>query len=158
MDRNPDRWLFQPERRAHQQPVVQLEAGAPEPMRAADSTAGAMTPEPSVWESDWSDHSEWENDWLDDETKVITPTAATPRPQSPPVPPSSSQLTATTRDLRIAEAIQHLGDNHACDHDRWLWVKGRHICEECRHVLKEYIFECKQCHLQACNRCRRNRL
>ena len=63
-----------------------------------------------------------------------------------------------TRTERIAEAVEHLRANHACVHEKWRWIKGKYTCEECHHVLKEYIFECKQCNLQACSRCRRNRL
>ncbi|KAE8307822.1 hypothetical protein BDV41DRAFT_553263 [Aspergillus transmontanensis] len=64
----------------------------------------------------------------------------------------------TERDLLVAQTIQELRENHECTHDRWKFVRGPHRCEECYHRLPEYIFECRQCRLQACNRCRRNRL
>lgn len=63
-----------------------------------------------------------------------------------------------SRDILVARTIQDLRENHECDHDRWKYVRGPHLCEECSHYLPEYIFECRQCRLQACNRCRRNRL
>lgn len=62
------------------------------------------------------------------------------------------------RNREIARTIQNLRENHECEHSNWRWVKGRHKCEECYHTLPQYIFECGQCQLQACNRCRRNRL
>jgi hypothetical protein len=47
---------------------------------------------------------------------------------------------------------------HNCDHESWQYVRGEHRCEECYHTLPSYIFECRQCHIQACNRCRKNGL
>lgn len=69
--------------------------------------------------------------------------------------PSSAQ---SVRDILVARTVQELRDNHECRHDRWKFVRGPHRCEECSHHLREYIFECHQCRLRACNRCRRNRL
>ncbi|KAH7356784.1 IBR finger domain protein [Rhexocercosporidium sp. MPI-PUGE-AT-0058] len=62
------------------------------------------------------------------------------------------------RLARFAAVVQDLLDRHGCDHGSWRWVRGPHECEECRHDLPDYIFECRQCHIRACNRCRRNRL
>ncbi|PVH84534.1 hypothetical protein DL98DRAFT_485129 [Cadophora sp. DSE1049] len=62
------------------------------------------------------------------------------------------------RQARFANVVQDLLDRHECDHESWRWVGGPHECEECRHDLPDYIFQCRQCHIQACNRCRRNRL
>jgi hypothetical protein len=59
---------------------------------------------------------------------------------------------------RIAAVVQNLRDRHNCDHQSWQYIRGSHQCEECRHELPSYIFECRQCNIQACNRCRRNRL
>lgn len=59
---------------------------------------------------------------------------------------------------QFATAVQNLRDRHDCNHLLWLYVRGRHQCEECRQTLPTYIFECRQCNIQACNRCRRNRL
>ncbi|KAK4996026.1 hypothetical protein LTR66_004278 [Elasticomyces elasticus] len=62
------------------------------------------------------------------------------------------------RDLRIAHAIANLRENHECAHERWRFIRGPHVCEVCHNHLRQYIFECRQCNLYACNRCRRNRL
>ncbi|KAH7407616.1 IBR domain-containing protein [Cadophora sp. MPI-SDFR-AT-0126] len=62
------------------------------------------------------------------------------------------------RQTRLATVLRDLRDRHECDHGSWRWVRGPHECEECRHDLPDYIFQCRQCHIQACNRCRRNRL
>lgn len=61
-------------------------------------------------------------------------------------------------DRRLEDIVQNLRDNHECVHDSWQWVRGPHVCEECHHRLPKYIFECRQCELQACWRCRKNRL
>ncbi|KAE9378173.1 hypothetical protein N431DRAFT_174373 [Stipitochalara longipes BDJ] len=62
------------------------------------------------------------------------------------------------QEARVAAVVQNLRDRHNCDHETWQYVRGRHQCEECRDTLPSYIFECQQCNIQACNRCRRNRL
>ncbi|KAF9639463.1 IBR finger domain protein [Lasiodiplodia theobromae] len=74
--------------------------------------------------------------------------------------PSSSLSSATTGDdITSIEAIAlHLRENHECAHADWSFVRGRHRCEECGDALPLFIFECRQCMLHACNRCRRNRL
>ncbi|PMD25267.1 hypothetical protein NA56DRAFT_668526 [Hyaloscypha hepaticicola] len=59
---------------------------------------------------------------------------------------------------RIAAVVQNLRDRHNSDHQSWQYIRGSHQCEECRHELPSYIFECRQCNIQACNRCRSNRL
>jgi hypothetical protein len=77
--------------------------------------------------------------------------------ESPSVAPARS-FARSLRDTLVARTIQELRDNHECGHDRWKFVRGPHRCEECSQYLPQYIFECHQCRLQACNRCRRNRL
>ncbi|KAG8160716.1 hypothetical protein KVR01_008980 [Diaporthe batatas] len=62
------------------------------------------------------------------------------------------------RRVDLPRIRQQILDNHACTDHRWRWVPGAHRCEECHHRLPDYIFECNHCRLQACNRCRRNRL
>ncbi|OJJ42378.1 hypothetical protein ASPZODRAFT_137305 [Penicilliopsis zonata CBS 506.65] len=64
----------------------------------------------------------------------------------------------TLRELLVERTMQELRENHECNHSRWRFINGPHRCEECSHYLYRYIFECTQCRLQACNRCRRNRL
>lgn len=58
----------------------------------------------------------------------------------------------------VQQAAQHLRERHECNHVRWRYVSGPHQCEECRHHLPRFINECQQCNLQACWRCRNNRL
>lgn len=178
VDRNNNRGrrLFQPPRVLHAQPASRApslapsedtEAGPAVPGRATARRAASGS---SAWQSDFSDHSEWEDDWRHEDDNgadneeaqddIPPPALATVAPPPAPTVPMPAAPSATNhlRDLRIAEAVEHLRINHQCDHDKWRWVKGRHQCEECYHVLPQYIFECKQCQLQACNRCRRNRL
>ncbi|KAL3479213.1 hypothetical protein BJX99DRAFT_268635 [Aspergillus californicus] len=64
----------------------------------------------------------------------------------------------TSRDVLVARTIQGLREYHECAHSRWNFISGPHQCEECFYHLRNYIFECRQCRIQACNRCRRNRL
>ncbi|KAL3426422.1 E3 ubiquitin-protein ligase ARI5 [Phlyctema vagabunda] len=68
------------------------------------------------------------------------------------------RLRQQLQEDQVAAAVENLRTRHNCDHDRWNYVRGSHQCEECYHMLPSYIFECQQCHIQACNRCRRNRL
>ena len=65
--------------------------------------------------------------------------------------------TGARADL-VARMMQDLLENHECEHRRWNYIGGRHQCEECFHTLPLYIFECRQCRLRACWRCRRHRL
>lgn len=62
------------------------------------------------------------------------------------------------RELQVDQAAAHLRERHNCVHEKWRYTPGPHQCEECYHNLPEYIFECRQCRILACNRCRRNRL
>ncbi|THY93488.1 hypothetical protein D6C93_05612 [Aureobasidium pullulans] len=65
-------------------------------------------------------------------------------------PPDYERLVNQIRD--------NLEANHECDHEKWRWINGPHRCEECNFQLPNYIFECRQCRIRACWRCRRNRL
>ncbi|KAL2207063.1 hypothetical protein CC79DRAFT_1383107 [Sarocladium strictum] len=69
-------------------------------------------------------------------------------------------IAANTRAHQDAiDAVrQNIVENHNCNHGRWAKRNGRQRCEECRYMLPEYIFECLQCNLRACWRCRLNRL
>lgn len=173
VDRNPNpgRRMFEPQRVPHAQPASRRPSTSP----SEDTVAGpatkqrlraqrVMSPEPSAWESDFSDRSEWEQEWWQDadddeiETPAPAPAPTVPSPATAAPKPATISAADRLRNRRIAEAVEHLRVNHECIHDKWQWIRGRHQCEECHHVLSEYIFECKQCQLQACNRCRRNRL
>jgi len=59
---------------------------------------------------------------------------------------------------QFAAAVDRLRNRHNCTHLVWNRVQGAHDCEECGHNLPRFIFRCRQCHLQACRRCRDNRL
>lgn len=80
-----------------------------------------------------------------------------------PVPAQNAQnaqaaQAAQTYNIRVQEIIQNLLENHECDHARWRWVRGPHECEVCNEETRHYIFECRQCALEVCWACRRNRL
>ncbi|CAK3745156.1 Hypothetical predicted protein [Lecanosticta acicola] len=171
VERHPQRRLFQPRRVAHTQPATRPtsscfhEATVNGPSSSSVVRPRALSTASSAWQSDFSEHSEWQQDWNtedeDDATVLVEP--ATDEQTDPVIAPSGGKpvLASPGLDERhnlIAEAIENLRETHNCTHDKWRFVRGRHTCEECRHVLREYIFECRQCQLQACNRCRRNRL
>ena len=117
IDRNPHRRLFQPPRTVHQQPVLQIEASTATRTR----TDRAPTPASSVWQSDWSEHSEWEADWEAEEDFVIPPpqsptptTRASPEPQpyirvapiaNMPTLPAPSLFSSDSRARAITEAM-----------------------------------------------------
>lgn len=174
---NPRRRLFEPARTAIPQPRTR------QPSRAASAAPDLGMPSrssspASVWESDFSDHSEWEQDWpgADDDEALILLSApqspslepTTPHPDSndsPTTPTSVNQLgspaaevVASSNNRDINAVMDRLREDHECVHDEWHRVNGPHRCEECHDRLDSYVFECKQCMLQACNRCHRNRL
>lgn len=62
------------------------------------------------------------------------------------------------RARRIQEEANYLMENHECNHERWRGRGGRFDCEECLHTLPQFIYECRQCRIQVCRRCRFNRL
>ncbi|KAF5876302.1 putative ibr finger domain protein [Botrytis fragariae] len=70
-----------------------------------------------------------------------------------PVGSNPSQVGA-----QVAAAAQNLRYRHNCVHTSWQYVQGEHRCEECYHTLPAFIFECRQCQIQVCKRCRMNRL
>lgn len=52
----------------------------------------------------------------------------------------------------------HLRQNHECAHERWRNRGGPRDCEECGDEMPIFIYECQQCHIMACRRCRYHRL
>ncbi|KAH0359485.1 hypothetical protein KCU65_g9938, partial [Aureobasidium melanogenum] len=58
----------------------------------------------------------------------------------------------------VAQIREDVRRNNECNHARWARHQGRHRCEECNNMLTRFILECRQCHIRACQRCRRNRL
>ncbi|KAK3396904.1 hypothetical protein B0T20DRAFT_357038 [Sordaria brevicollis] len=72
---------------------------------------------------------------------------------------NGARLPVRERQARVQAAAQYLLQNHECVHNgRWTSRRGRHQCEECRDWLPEFIYECQQCRVLACRRCRFNRL
>ncbi|RAH83776.1 hypothetical protein BO86DRAFT_425903 [Aspergillus japonicus CBS 114.51] len=61
-------------------------------------------------------------------------------------------------EQEVQQVAQNLQEDHECDHDNWRRVKGAHQCEECHDDYPHFIYECRQCRLLACARCRFNRL
>lgn len=142
VDRDPRRRLFQPPHAVHAQPPTRPttpdSATVALPDNAEDVVAG-----PSSRSQEQHEVQDDLNTFLDSFNAHLN---------------ILGQPEIDDRDGRIMAAMAHLRQNHECSHARWRWVSGRHRCEECSWVLKEYIFECRQCQLRACNRCRRNRL
>ncbi|KAI3342014.1 hypothetical protein F4824DRAFT_486430 [Ustulina deusta] len=62
------------------------------------------------------------------------------------------------RQQRIQVIARDLRENHECDHERWSNRGGPQECEECHDVMPIFIYECRQCHIMACRRCRYHRL
>jgi hypothetical protein len=58
----------------------------------------------------------------------------------------------------VEQARANLIANHECEHTSWRSLDGSHQCEECFDILPNYIYECRQCRILACRRCRYNRL
>lgn len=65
------------------------------------------------------------------------------------------------RDAQVAEAVQHLRDNHECEHERFRGIREagkEYECEVCGETYRTWIYQCRGCWMIACNRCRHNRL
>ncbi|KAK3297438.1 uncharacterized protein B0H64DRAFT_124204 [Chaetomium fimeti] len=58
----------------------------------------------------------------------------------------------------VEREMANLVENHECQHRSWRSRGGSHQCEECYHTLPNFIYECRQCQILACRRCRFNRL
>ncbi|KAK1834562.1 hypothetical protein QBC39DRAFT_343403 [Podospora conica] len=67
-------------------------------------------------------------------------------------------LPAAQRRHLIERERRNLVENHVCDHRQWKGRGGTHQCETCNHTLTVFIYECRQCRILACRRCRYNRL
>ncbi len=70
----------------------------------------------------------------------------------------AQRLDDVGRANRVARERQNLMQNHECEHATWRSRGGSHRCEECHDRLPLYIYECVQCRIMACRRCRYNRL
>ncbi|KAK0634232.1 hypothetical protein B0T17DRAFT_621749 [Bombardia bombarda] len=67
------------------------------------------------------------------------------------------ELNAAERRARVETERRNLVRNHECRHGEWDIQGGRHNCEECNDELPNYIYECRQCRLMLCHRCRFSR-
>ncbi|KAJ2894594.1 hypothetical protein MKZ38_007392 [Zalerion maritima] len=72
--------------------------------------------------------------------------------------PLVRNLPPVQRRAMVHRERQNLAENHQCDHLGWRNRQGRHRCEECHDTLPTFIYECTQCRILACWRCRYNRL
>ncbi len=96
------------------------------------------------------------------------PQVAAPRqPAAQPAPPAAVPPVGQAQAVQggfdavaniFADVVRNLRDNHECYHEQWMRIDGPYQCEECLDYLDVFIFECQQCALMACDRCRRNRL
>ncbi|KAI0429123.1 hypothetical protein F5Y09DRAFT_332035 [Xylaria sp. FL1042] len=76
-----------------------------------------------------------------------------------PANPANPQPTAAQhRTAGIERIMEHLVQNHECDHLRWISHRGPRKCEECGDQMPLFIYECCNCSIIACRRCRFNRL
>ncbi|KAK0740464.1 hypothetical protein B0T18DRAFT_332669 [Schizothecium vesticola] len=71
---------------------------------------------------------------------------------------NAMNLPAVQRRNLIERERRNLVENHVCDHRQWKGRGGVHECEECNNTLPLFIYECRQCRILACRRCRFNRL
>lgn len=62
------------------------------------------------------------------------------------------------RQEEVRQMANILRDNHGCARHSWRRRNGSANCEECGHWLRDFLLNCRHCHLMACVRCARNRL
>lgn len=57
------------------------------------------------------------------------------------------------------EVRREILERHECGHqlgfDR---VEGSNTCDECNQLLREYLMQCRGCHILVCRRCQTHRL
>ena len=129
---------------------------APAPVLGQPPVIHDAVPAPRVPVNYVYDDSSSDDDWEEEEEE---PPPAVRTPATVRSPHQNATIANQVQhERRIADIMHNLRHNHECTHDRWLWIRGPHQCEECHHTLPQYIFECRQCELQACWRCRKNRL
>ncbi|KII92508.1 hypothetical protein PLICRDRAFT_104254, partial [Plicaturopsis crispa FD-325 SS-3] len=92
-----------------------------------------------------------------------TPDTAAPRRDVRPGAARSSSSTtndevSAERQRLIREAMDHLRENHECEHSVWRYRHGGGHCVTCNDHLPKYLLRCAGCNLLACRRCRQNRL
>ncbi|RMJ16380.1 hypothetical protein CDV36_003924 [Fusarium kuroshium] len=67
-------------------------------------------------------------------------------------------INEAARQRRVEQERLNLIENHECTHERWRGRPGPRECEECLDIMPLFIYECRQCRIMACRRCRYNRL
>ncbi|KAK3371042.1 hypothetical protein B0T24DRAFT_658091 [Lasiosphaeria ovina] len=67
-------------------------------------------------------------------------------------------LNEEERVVAVEQQRNHLEENHNCNHPYWKVLRGCHDCDECNQSMPLFIYECLQCQIAACKRCRFNRL
>lgn len=93
-----------------------------------------------------------------EENRLVAAIARNDESQATTENPGPARRRQPASDRLVAKTMRYLRENHECDHGRWRRVLGAHQCEECLHNLPQYILECRQCRIRACNRCKWNRL
>jgi hypothetical protein len=58
----------------------------------------------------------------------------------------------------FAAAHNIVVSRHRCTHDSWERVDGSWECDECGDDLPYFIWRCEECEIDACTRCKYNRL
>ncbi|CAH0050241.1 unnamed protein product [Clonostachys solani] len=91
--------------------------------------------------------SHWDERRLLEQANNIVNRDAAARPMAPAL-----------RAARVNQERANLRQNHECSHENWKSRGGFHRCDECRSKLTTFIYECRQCRIMACRRCRYNRL
>ncbi|KAK5724425.1 hypothetical protein LTR15_004470 [Elasticomyces elasticus] len=112
---------------------------------------------------------QWDEARLLERAEAVIDNRPAPAPQAPraqlPNGPAQQQPPALpvvpARAEQVANAVQHLRDNHECVHEGFnrLREPGREWdCETCGETYYTWIYECRQCWMIMCNNCRRNRI
>lgn len=70
----------------------------------------------------------------------------------------AGRVNGQNRAAMVERARQEILDNDECAHETWRSRRGGFECEECGHHLPEFIYECVQCEMLVCRRCRLHRL
>ncbi|KAK1989245.1 IBR finger domain-containing protein [Colletotrichum cereale] len=77
--------------------------------------------------------------------------------------PQAHNLAQEERQAAVLRAQVYIQENHECDHTAWRSVNidrnTRHLreCEGCNERMPFFIYQCRQCEISACRRCRYNR-
>ena len=95
--------------------------------------------------------------------RAPAPLPAAP-PAAAPIRPAQAAVVhpvVDDRDAQIQRTAQHLREHHECDHERFQCVReggADFECEVCSEVYYNWIYQCRQCLMIACNKCRHNRV